>query len=77
MILLLLLHSLLADFLGLMSLDNSDILGGCGEGAPFFDDAYGSGSSHDLSWDDGPTLHAKIEPTRSLPANGKKGTQQL
>ncbi|KAH9955447.1 hypothetical protein BJV74DRAFT_471505 [Russula compacta] len=61
---------------GLMSLDDSDVLGGFGEGAPFFDDAinHGSGSSPNPSWGDGPTPRAN--PHEALPANGKKGAQQ-
>lgn len=59
-----------------MSLDDSDVLGGFGEGAPFFDNAitHSSGSSHNPSWGDGPTPRAN--PHDSLPTNGKKDTQQ-
>jgi len=57
---------------GLMSLDDSDVLAGFGEGAPFFDNTitHGSGSSHNHSWGDGPTPRAN--PCDAPPANGKK-----
>ena len=59
---------------GLMSLDDSDVLAGFGEGAPFFDNTITHGSSHNPSWGDGPTPRAN--PCDAPPANGKKGTQQ-
>lgn len=61
---------------GLMSLDDSDVLAGFGEGTPFFDNAItnGSGTSHNPSWGDGPTPRAN--PCDAPPANGKKGHQQ-
>ena len=61
---------------GLMSLDDSEVLAGLGNGAPFFDSAItnGSSSSHNPSWGDGPTPRAN--PCDAPPANGKKGTNQ-
>ncbi|KAI0247693.1 hypothetical protein BJV78DRAFT_1243259 [Lactifluus subvellereus] len=59
-----------------MSLDDSDVLAGFGEGAPFFDNSitHGSGSAHNPAWGDGPTPRAN--PCDAPPANGKKGPQQ-
>ena len=59
---------------GLMSLDDSEVLAGFGEGTPFFDNTITHGSSHNPSWGDGPTPRAN--PCDAPPANGKKGTQQ-
>jgi len=58
-----------------MSLDDSDVLAGFSDGAPFFDNAITHGSSHNPSWGDGPTPRAN--PCDAPPGNGKKGTQQL
>jgi hypothetical protein len=55
-----------------MSLDDSEVLAGLGNGAPFFDNAItNSSSSHNPSWGDGPTPRAN--PCDAPPANGKKG----
>jgi hypothetical protein len=60
---------------GLMSLDDSEVLAGLGNGAPFFDNAItNSSSSHNPSWGDGPTPRAN--PCDAPPANGKKGANQ-
>lgn len=59
---------------GLMSLDDSEVLAGFGDGVPFFDNTITHGSSHNPSWGDGPTPRAN--PCDAPPANGKKGTQQ-
>jgi hypothetical protein len=60
---------------GLMSLDDSEVLAGLGNGAPFFDNAItNSSSSHNPSWGDGPTPRAN--PCDAPPANGKKGVSQ-
>lgn len=57
-----------------MSLDDSEVLAGLGNGAPFFDNAItNSSSSHNPSWGDGPTPRAN--PCDAPPANGKKGAQ--
>ncbi|KAH9994313.1 hypothetical protein BJV74DRAFT_351338 [Russula compacta] len=72
-----LLHLLLADYPGLMSLDDSAVLGDFGEGAYSSNNAiitYDSGSSHNPSRGYGPTPRAN--PHDALPANGKRGTQQ-
>ena len=58
---------------GLLSLDDSEVLAGLSEGAPFFDNTITHGSSHNPSWGDGPTPRAN--PCDAPPANGKKGTQ--
>ena len=58
-----------------MSLDDSEVLAGLGNGAPFFDNAItNSSSSHNPSWGDGPTPRAN--PCDAPPANGKKGANQ-
>ena len=58
-----------------MSLDDSEVLAGLGNGAPFFDNAItNSSSSHNPSWGDGPTPRAN--PCDAPPANGKKGVNQ-
>jgi hypothetical protein len=58
-----------------MSLDDSEVLAGLGEGAPFFDNAITNGSSsHNPSWGDGPTPRAN--PCDAPPANGKKRSHQ-
>ena len=58
-----------------MSLDDSEVLAGLGNGAPFFDNAItNSSSSHNPSWGDGPTPRAN--PCDAPPANGKKGINQ-
>ena len=57
-----------------MSLDDSEVLAGLGEGAPFFDSAITNGSSSHPSWGDGPTPRAN--PCDAPPANGKKRTHQ-
>jgi hypothetical protein len=58
-----------------MSLDDSEVLAGLGNGAPFFDNAITNGSSsHNPSWGDGPTPRAN--PCDAPPANGKKDANQ-
>ena len=60
---------------GLMSLDDSEVLAGLGEAAPFFDNTITNGSSsHNPSWGDGPTPRAN--PSDAPPGNSKKGTHQ-
>ena len=59
----------------LISLDDSEVLAGLGEGTPFFDNAITNGSSsHNPSWGDGPTPRAN--PCDAPPANGKKRAHQ-
>ena len=59
-----------------MSLDDSEVLAGLGNAAPFFDNSItnNSSSSHNPSWGDGPTPRAN--PCDAPPANGKKGPNQ-
>jgi hypothetical protein len=60
---------------GLLSLDDSEVLAGLGNGAPFFDNTITNSSlSHNPSWGDGPTPRAN--PCDAPPANGKKVANQ-